>query len=225
MKYTHILFDADETLFSFNACAGLQVMFAQYGVTFTAEHFTEYQQVNVPLWLDYQAGRIDAKTLQVTRFSSWASKLNVPAEQLNEGFLMAMAAICEPLPGARELLNLLQGKAKLGIITNGFAALQQRRLAHTGLTEHFEHLVISELVGIAKPDPKIFQHTLSLFGEPDKSKVLMVGDTPSSDILGANQFGIDSCWLQHQNQTCPADIKPTYSVRSLTELARLLAEE
>jgi putative hydrolase of the HAD superfamily/5'-nucleotidase len=223
MKYTHILFDADETLFHFNAFAGLQAMFAKYQITFTAEHFAAYQQLNAPLWLDYQAGRIDAKTLQVTRFTQWANTLNVSAEQLNEDFLTSMAAICEPLPGARSLLNQLQGKAKLGIITNGFTALQQRRLTRTGLSEHFEHVVISERVGIAKPDPKIFQHTLSLFGEPDKSEVLMVGDTPSSDILGANQFGIDSCWLQHDNQVCPNTIQPTYTVRSLTELAHLLA--
>ncbi|WP_190365468.1 pyrimidine 5'-nucleotidase [Pseudoalteromonas sp. S16_S37] len=225
MKYSHILFDADETLFSFNAFLGLKKLFAQYGVDFTEQDHDEYQKVNAPLWLDYQAGRIDAQTLQVTRFSKWAQRLTVPAHELNAGFLESMASICEPLPGARSLLNHLKGKAHLGIITNGFAALQEKRLANTGLSDCFDCVVISELVGTAKPDPYIFAHTLSLLGNPDKSKVLMVGDTPSSDILGANNFGIDSCWLQHPGKTCPEGVKPTYTVQSLQELEAILGTD
>ncbi|CAH9054655.1 Pyrimidine 5'-nucleotidase YjjG [Pseudoalteromonas sp. CIP111854] len=225
MKYSHILFDADETLFSFNAFLGLKKLFSNYGVDFTEHDHKEYQAVNAPLWLDYQAGHIDATTLQITRFAKWAQQLNVPAKELNAGFLESMASICEPLPGARSLLTHLKGKASLGIITNGFAALQEKRLAHTGLSNCFDCLVISELVGTAKPDPYIFAHTLSLLGNPDKDKVLMVGDTPSSDILGANNFGIDSCWLRHPEKTCPNDIIPTYTVQSLQELEAILGTD
>lgn len=222
MKYTHILFDADETLFSFNAFLGLKTLFAEYGVEFTENDNKAYQAVNAPLWVEYQNGKINARTLQVTRFKVWGERLGVSPEELNEGFLNAMASICEPLPGARSMLLRLKGKASLGIITNGFAALQERRLAHTGLKDSFEHIVISELIGCAKPDPRIFAHTLNLFGNPDKAKVLMVGDTAGSDILGANQFGIDSCWLQHPGAVCPEAIQPTYTVNSLVELEDLL---
>lgn len=222
MKYTHILFDADETLFSFNSFAGLKLLFARYGVDFSESDNQAYQAVNAPLWVDYQNGKIDAKTLQITRFKLWGERLGVAPETLNEGFLDAMAGICEPLPGARELLSRLKGCATLGIITNGFAALQQRRLQHTGLLDCFEHVVISELVGCAKPDARIFAHTLALLGNPDKAKVLMVGDTAASDILGANKFGIDSCWLQHEGSQCPSHIHPTYTVNTLTELEHLL---
>lgn len=222
MKYSHILFDADETLFSFNAFEGLKQALSKYGVHFTVQHYQEYQSVNAPLWQDYQAGKIDAATLQITRFAAWAEHLNVSPQQLNEDFLSAMATICKPLPGAYSLLNYLENKASLSIITNGFAALQERRLAQTGLTDKFDLMVISELIGVAKPHPDIFEHTLSRLGQPDKRNVLMVGDTPSSDILGANQFGIDSCWLRHDKQICPHNIKPTYTVSSLTELEHLL---
>lgn len=222
MKYSHIFFDADETLFSFNAYLGLKTLFAQYDVSFTEQDYQEYQAVNAPLWVQYQNGVINARTLQVTRFQHWAERLAVTPESLNEGFMTAMASICEPLPGAKSLLLRLKGKAQLGIITNGFAALQERRLAHTGLQDCFAEVVISELVGVAKPDERIFAHTMALFGNPEKSRVLMVGDTPSSDILGANLFGIDSCWLQHQGVVCPPHVKPTYTVMSLQELETLL---
>ncbi|WP_440054232.1 pyrimidine 5'-nucleotidase [Pseudoalteromonas sp. T1lg65] len=225
MNYSHILFDADETLFSFDAQKGLQKLFAHYGVTFSDADYTEYQAINAPLWPAYQSGEIDAKTLQVTRFKLWAERLNVSAETLNTGFLHAMAEVCQPLPGARALLDALQPYCTLAIITNGFTELQQRRLEYTGLVDRFQEVVISEQLGTAKPDPAIFAHTLKLLGNPDKSKVLMVGDTASSDILGANNFGIDSCWLKHPGQACPAHIKPTYTIKHLSELQAIILSE
>ncbi|AOT09858.1 pyrimidine 5'-nucleotidase [Pseudoalteromonas luteoviolacea] len=222
MKYSHIIFDADETLFHFDAYLGLQTLFKQHGVTFDRQDYNEYQTLNAPLWVQYQDGKIDAQTLQVTRFNAWASKLSVSPESLNLGFLNAMADICKPLPGAQSLLTALNPTTSLNIITNGFTALQEKRLHKTGFKPFFDHVVISEQVGVAKPDPQVFEHTLALLGNPSKERVLMVGDTPKSDILGANRFGIDSCWLQHDGQTCPADITPTYQVNRLSELKALL---
>ena len=160
--------------------------------------------------------------LQVTRFNEWSAKLNVPAKELNGAFLDAMAQICEPLPGAVELLNKLKPHARLGIITNGFARLQTVRLEHTGLKDMFEWLVISELVGIAKPNKAIFEHTFELMGNPNKSQILMVGDTASSDILGGNNVGIDTCWLQHPGEQLPEGITPTYTITKLEQLQAIL---
>jgi 5'-nucleotidase len=72
----------------------------------------------------------------------------------------------------------------MGIITNGFTALQQIRLERTGLRDHFDLLVISEEVGW-QTDPRIFDYALEQAGNPDRSRVLMVGDTAESDILAA----------------------------------------
>lgn len=222
MKYTHVLFDADETLFSFNAFAGLKRMFATYDVDFTQADYTHYQLTNKSLWLDYQNNKISATYLQVTRFSEWADKLNVPAQQLNNNFLTAMAEICEPLPGAKALLAKLKPHAKLGIITNGFTQLQARRLEHTGLKDMFDWLVISEQVGIAKPAVEIFNHTFKLMGNPNKENILMVGDTASSDILGGMNAGIDTCWLQHPGFELPPGVTPTFKITELVQLQHLL---
>ena len=180
MKWDWIFFDADETLFTFDSFGGLQRMFLDYSVTFTAEDFQDYQAVNKPLWVDYQNGAITALQLQHQRFDVWAERLNVSPGALNEAFLNAMADICAPLPGAVSLLDSLKGKVKLGIITNGFTALQQIRLERTGLRDHFDALVISEEVGVPKPDPRIFDYALAQAGNPDRDRVLMVGDTAES---------------------------------------------
>lgn len=224
MKWDWILFDADETLFTFDAFGGLQRMFLDYSVTFTDQDFAEYQSVNKPLWVDYQNGAISALQLQTQRFQSWSERLNVPAGLLNDAFLNAMAEICAPLPGAVSLLNSLKGKAKLGIITNGFTALQQIRLERTGLRDYFDVLVISEEVGVAKPDAKIFDYALQKAGNPDRDRVLMVGDTAESDILGGINAGLSTCWLNAHDRTLPEGINPTWTVSSLNELEQLLCK-
>lgn len=222
MKWDWIFFDADETLFTFDSFTGLQRMFLDYSVTFTAEDFQDYQAVNKPLWVDYQNGAITS--LQLQRFVGWGEQLNVPPEELNDAFMNAMAEICAPLPGAVSLVNALHGKVKMGIITNGFTSLQQIRLERTGLRDRFDLLVISEEVGVAKPDPRIFDYALEQAGSPDRSRVLMVGDTAESDILGGINAGLSTCWLNAHHREQPAGIEPTWTVASLSELEQLLCK-
>lgn len=213
-----ILFDADDTLFHFDAFAGLQRLFQQYDVQFSRADYDDYQAINKPLWVDYQNGAISALQLQHQRFESWAAKLDVTAQDLNSGFLSAMAEICTPLPGAVELLNALKGKVKMGIITNGFTALQQARLERTGFLGVFDLLVISEQVGCAKPHPAIFEYALTRMGNPARERVLMVGDNPDSDILGGINAGLATCWLNADGRAQPEGINPTWQVTSLKAL-------
>jgi len=224
MNWDWIFFDADETLFTFDSFGGLQRMFLDYSITFTAEDFQDYQAVNKPLWVDYQNGAITASQLQHQRFDLWAGRLNVSPGVLNDAFLNAMAEICAPLPGAVSLLDSLKGKAKLGIITNGFTALQQIRLERTGLRDYFDALVISEEVGVPKPDPRIFDYALELAGNPDRARVLMVGDTAESDIRGGMNAGLATCWLNAHGRALPEGIEPTWTVTSLSELEQLLCK-
>lgn len=213
-----ILFDADDTLFHFDAFAGLQRLFQQYDVQFSRADYDDYQAINKPLWVDYQNGAISALQLQHQRFESWAAKLDVTAQDLNSGFLSAMAEICTPLVGAVDLLNALKGRVKMGIITNGFTALQQARLERTGFLGVFDLLVISEQVGYAKPHPAIFDYALTRMGNPARERVLMVGDNPDSDILGAINAGLATCWLNAEGRAQPEGINPTWQVTSLKEL-------
>lgn len=224
-NYSWILFDADDTLFHFDAFLGLKRMFSPFDVVFTEQDYDEYQFINKALWVEYQDGTINAQQLQCRRFDIWADRLECLPQDLNSAFLRSMAEICTPLDGASSLLGALQGKSQLGIITNGFTELQQARLERTGLQEHFDVLVISEQVGIAKPNKAIFDHTLALMGNPPRDKVLMVGDNPDSDILGGINAGLDTCWFNQHNRTAPEGIKPHYQVSSLKELQHLLLGE
>lgn len=222
MKYQWILFDADDTLFSFDAYQGLKLMFSRFSTDFTEQDFAYYQSINKPLWQQYQQNAITATQLQHTRFTPWADQLQVSPATLNSAFMSAMADICMPLPGATELLSALQGKVNMGIITNGFTELQRIRLERTGLSELFSALIISEQVGVAKPDKAIFEHAFSVMGHPPKEQILMVGDNPHADILGGINAGIDTCWINATGTAKPDGIEPVYQVSSLQELHQLL---
>ena len=224
MNYRWILFDADDTLFQFDACQGLRRMFAGHAVDFTEADYAQYQEINKPLWVAYQDGRISATELQTTRFDGWSRRIGVSAADLNDAFLLAMAEICTLLPGARALVDALAGRVRMGVITNGFTALQRARLRRTGLADHFELLVISEEVGVAKPDVRIFEHALERMGQPPRGQVLMVGDNPHSDIRGGLDAGLITCWVNVHGHAAPEGIAPHHEVPSLDALHRLLLD-
>jgi putative hydrolase of the HAD superfamily len=224
MYYQWILFDADETLFHFDAYQGLKLMFSGYEVDFTQADYQQYQAVNKPLWVDYQNGDVSAFELQNTRFQSWSDKLGVPTQTINNEFLRAMGETCACLPGAEALVAELTGKVKMGIITNGFTALQMVRLEKTGFKDTFFPLVISEQVGVAKPHPSIFEHAVGFMDDTPKDRILMVGDNPHSDIQGGINAGIHTCWLNVNGDPLPAGIEPHYQVGSLEQLLTVLRD-
>ncbi|KMK51981.1 dUMP phosphatase [[Actinobacillus] muris] len=221
MKYQWILFDADETLYSFNSYFGLKAVLAQYGLAFTEADYAEFQAVNKPLWVDYQNKKITAEQLRTIRFAKLSALTGQSAEQLNLALMAEMALVSRPLLDVPTMLAALHGKVKMGIITNGFDALQQKRLHNTQTHHFFEWVITSEAVGVAKPDPKIFHEAFEKMGTFDKSHVLMVGDTLASDILGANQVGIASCWFNPEQKQNDTDIKPTYEIQTILDLIRI----
>jgi len=224
MKYQWILFDADETLFHFDAFQGLILMFSRFGVTFTQADYHIYQKLNKPLWDDYQSGNITAKQLQNQRFEFWSAKLSIPTQQLNSAFLIAMADISTLLPGALTLLEFLSSRTQLGIITNGFTELQKIRLKKLKVAHHFSLLVISEEVGVAKPDNAIFNYAFKQMEQVNKSQIIMVGDNIHSDIQGGINAGIDTCWLNATNSEKPENITPHFQIAQLSELKAIVTK-
>lgn len=218
MKYQWILFDADETLFSFNSYLGLKAMLVRYGIEFSEADYDAFQAINKPLWVAYQNKEITIQELQTTRFAKLAEQTGKDALDLNKELMAEMAIVSKPLPNVMDMLNTLYGKVQMGIITNGLEALQQKRLENTGTTKFFEIVVVSEVVGVAKPNAKIFEYAFEQIGDVDKSQILMVGDTLSSDILGANGVGIDSCWFNHTGENNTTEIKPTYEITDIKQL-------
>lgn len=218
MKYQWILFDADETLFSFRSFGGLQKVLARYGLEFNEQDYATFQAVNQRLWIAYQNQEIDAEGLQRQRFSRLAALTGEDPLKLNALLMEEMALLSLPLENTVATLQALQGKCKMGIITNGFNAMQQKRLDNTQTAPFFELLVVSENVGIAKPDKRIFEYAFAQMGNVDKRRILMVGDTLSSDIVGGQNAGIDTCWFNPHQKPNDSNVRPTYEIHSMLQL-------
>lgn len=222
MKYQWVLFDADETLFSFNSYLGLKAMLARYHIEFSQQDYEEFQAINKPLWVAYQNNEITAADIQTRRFAKLSVQTGVPPLQLNQELMAEMALVSKPLDGVIDMLNALYGKVKMGIITNGFTDLQQKRLDNTKTSHFFEIVVVSEQIGAAKPDRQVFDYAFALMDEFDRTKVLMVGDTLASDILGGNNSGIDTCWLNLARIANDTQIRPTYEIHSMASLIEIV---
>lgn len=220
--YDWVLFDADDTLFHFDGSLGLRALFERHQAAYSDAEFAAFQQLNKPLWERYAQGLVSAEQVQVERFVGLAERFAVRAELLNEQFISAMAELCQPLPGAVELVHALREQVQLGIITNGFTELQDRRMQRVGFDQHFELLVISEQVGVAKPHIDIFEHAFARMQQPPRERILMVGDNLHTDILGGRNAGIHTCWLNHHGKPIPEDLQPTYAVKDLHQLHQLL---
>ena len=121
-----------------------------------------------------------------------------------------------------EVLDLLRGRYRLLLLTNGSPDLQREKLAGVPrLAPYFDHIVISGEFGDGKPAESIFRHALSLLGVGPEDAV-MVGDKLTTDILGANRTGIDSIWINRHGLERSDEIEPAHEIRSLRELPPLL---
>lgn len=127
-----------------------------------------------------------------------------------------------------EVLDTLKGKYHLLMLTNGSPHLQKTKLSLSPeLAPYFDHIVISGEFGHGKPNTELFKYALSLLEGVEKSEVIMVGDNPKTDILGASKFGIDSIWINHDKKEIQ-EVVPTFEVNRLREIlpiVKSLSEE
>ncbi len=226
MRYTWILFDADGTLFDYDAAeaAALAATFSGIGRKFLPEHAATYREINGRLWRDLENGATTQKRLRVERFAQLFEAIgeNSDPARFSETYLANLASRTELIEGAHDTVAALTEVARLMLITNGLAEVQRPRFAASSIRRHFADLVISEEVGAAKPDPRIFDAAFEKMEHPSKSEVLMVGDSLTSDIKGGIGYGIDSCWFNADRLQPEDDVTPTYEIRRLADLCKLL---
>ena len=114
--------------------------------------------------------------------------------------------------------------ATLAIVSNGAVAVQEPRIAASGIDRYMDGIYISETIGAAKPSAKLFEHALRDLGITNRSRVLMVGDDLLADIKGGINAGVDTCWYNPQNVENKTDIAPKFTVGSYEELYRIVME-
>ncbi len=227
MNYEVIIFDADETLFDFKKSEkyALKNTMIEFGIDYDENyHLKVYTDINTLIWKEFENGLIIQRDLNIERFKRLLSKLNIKFDEVKfaKSYVKHLSCASFLYDDSIALIESLHKDYRLIIITNGLKDVQDNRIRKSVIGKYFEDVVISDEIEVSKPDPKIFQHALKNINHTDKTKVLMVGDSLTSDIQGGIRFGIDTCWFNSNKIINKGAIKPTYEITNLMELKNIV---
>lgn len=222
MKYKLLIFDLDNTIFDYN-------MAENYALDKTLRHFEiepeeslkeSYRIINEENWQKLERGEISSLQLRTMRFEQFGIHHGFKWEssEVSRIYLENLGMGGFVIEGAEVLLNELKKIYPLAAVTNGISDVQRSRLSNSPFDGYFDPLIISDEVGIAKPDPGIFRILFERAGLTEKESVLMIGDSLSSDIRGAAAFGIPSCWYNPAGQNTDGTVCPDFIIKNLDEI-------
>lgn len=228
MKYDLIIFDADETLYDFKKSekTALESTMCDFNLDYDEEYHLEiYKEINSAVWKELEKGLITQKELNVLRFQRMLERLGkeLDAVDVANNYIKHLSHASFLYEESLDLVKNLSKLYRLAIVSNGLKEVQDRRLRKSPISGYFEAIIISEEVGLAKPDPAIFELLFDQISFKDKRRALIVGDSLSSDIQGGLRFGIDTCWYHAGSAANGTEISPTYEIERLEELYQILS--
>ena len=225
-KYTTLYFDADDTLldYRFAENQALVSTFKEYNICVTANLLEQYSIVNKQLWLELEKGNINQQFLREERFRLLFEQLDIACDEkkISDSYLEWLSKENFLIDDAEKICASLSRKYTLAIITNGIKKVQISRIRNSAISHYIDYLIISEEAGASKPAKEIFEYAEAKVGEKDRTAILMIGDSLTSDIQGGINFGIDTCWfnpLQKKNDT---NLHPNYEINKLVDLNEII---
>jgi 2-haloacid dehalogenase len=225
MKYTSLFLDLDNTLLDFNKAEyyAAKKLFEKYGLPCDDEAIKTYSEINHSFWKRFESGEIKKDEIYENRFKAFCERFGKTADtaQMSKDYFINLSEGAYTVEGTFDVLDYLKAKDyKLYATTNGMSLTQYKRIEKSGLGPYFDKVFVSEDAGHQKPEKEYFEYVLKNIPEKDKSKILIVGDSQSSDILGGINIGIDTCWLNPEKIV--GKYIPNYEIRNLFELKELL---
>ncbi|MCQ2455703.1 MAG: YjjG family noncanonical pyrimidine nucleotidase [Clostridia bacterium] len=224
-KYTTVFFDLDNTLFDFLKSENKAVKNAlrKNGLPHDEKTAKLYSEINKYYWEKYERNEIEKQDIFENRFLTLLQRIGKTADvkKLSDDYFGELSKGHDLMPYAKEILDYLKGKGYiLCATTNGVSKTQYRRIEESGIGKYFDVVCVSEDAGSQKPEKTYFDYVFSKCEEKNRAKVLVVGDSQSSDVLGALNSMLDICWFN------PEKAEPKYSVnyeiKSLKELEKIL---
>ena len=223
MKYPYLLFDADDTLFDFPKASSqaFSDMCRKNDVPDSPETYQLYHEINLVLWEAFNHGEITKEFLTLERYVRFlnALELDRDAAQCNWDYLQALGRIVYPLPYAGEVCReLVHCGHKLYIITNAVASVQRSRLSACSFGDVFTAAFISEEAGAAKPHKAYYDYVRRQVPEITPENTLVIGDSLSTDIQGANNAGLPCCWFNPSKKAAPENLRIDHTITDLRQL-------
>ena len=232
MKYKAVIFDLDGTLYDRNTAQikVVELITQQFPQTFEGfnkerliEAFMESDRLST---VDFEAGD-PYETLRRKRTTYFLQLLDIKDDYIDaitEIYVRDYPKMNLPIAGAVPLVKELSTRLPVALISNGLPDVQYIKLETIGLKDVFSYIVLSEEIGIRKPDTRIFHFAANLL-QIQPEDCLYIGDSYRNDIVGAKSAGMQACWFNRESSTPEnLDIQADLVINRFEELANVLKE-
>lgn len=225
-KIRHVLLDIDDTLFDFkrSEAVALSATLTELGIEPTDGTLSLYSKINRSQWEALERGEVTREVLLLRRYEILFKTLGVDIEpkRAQSIYERRLSGTYFFLPGAEKLLSDLYGKYEIYLASNGTAIVQDGRISLSGIGNFATDIFISEKLGHNKPSAEFFDACFSKIKDFDKDAAIIVGDSPTSDILGGINAGIKTCLYNPRGTSAREDIPADFEIKALGELIPLL---
>ena len=225
---TTILWDVDGTLLNFEAAekAAIRGLFQEFGFgVCTDEMLKRYSRINKNYWERLERKEVTRQEVLEGRFRDFFAEegLDVSAApEFNERYQTSLGDTIVFYDDSYEIVKSFRGKVKQYVVSNGTITAQTKKLRRSGLGELMDGIFLSEQLGVEKPDVHFFEQVFAQTGLTDKTQVMIVGDSLSSDILGGNNAGIITCWYNPEHKQPKNGVRIDYEITDLHEIYNLI---
>ncbi len=219
--YKFILLDLDNTILDFDTTErnSFKKIIESFSMKYNSEILNQYKKINTSLWKLLEQGKVTKDIVLYTRFSEFFKLYNivVDGEKIEKQFRQHLNESSDFIPNAKDtLIELKRMGKKLYAASNGLYSTQVQRLTNAGVLNLFDDIFISDKVGFEKPSIHFFNYCFDNIKNFERDKTIMVGDSISSDIQGAINASIDSCYYNHNKDLDCSNA--SYTINDLYEL-------
>lgn len=222
---TTVLWDVDGTLLDFDAAerAALKALFSKFGLgDCTDEQIRRYSEINNGFWQRLERNEITKQQVLIGRFEQFFGEYGIDkgiAPAFNAEYQLKLGDTIVYCDDSLNIVKSLKGRVKQYVVSNGTVAAQTKKLERSKFGALMDGVFLSEKLGVEKPNRAFFEKVFSQIRPEDLSKVLIVGDSLTSDIRGGMNAGIRTCWYNPEKKPAPEEYRIDYVISDLHELA------
>ena len=223
-----ILWDVDGTLLDFDAAESAAIRSLAQEVGFVGcddAAVNRYREINHALWKRLERGICTREQVLIGRFQTFFAEMGWDpsrAEAFNRAYQPRLGETIVYRDDSLAVVKALKTRVKQYVVSNGTVAAQTKKLERSGLGALMDGVFLSERLGVEKPNPAFFEQVFAAIGPIDRSRVLLVGDSLTSDMQGGNAAGVRTAWYNPDRLPLPDSPRIDYDLANLNEVFSIL---